>query len=144
MFYYSPSTCGFYTHNVHKDNVPPDAVEITAEQHSALMEGQSHGKRIVSDADGLPILIDPPIPTPQVPEKVTMRQARLALHFANLLTSVQTALEALPEPDRTTAMIEWDYASDVYRSSDLISVLGDALELSAEEFDNLFFTAATL
>ena len=60
---YSPSQNGFYTPEIHGDNIPADAVEITREQHAALLEGQSNGQRIVADADGYPILQDPPPPT---------------------------------------------------------------------------------
>lgn len=60
---YSPTTGGFYAREIHGDNIPEDAVEITTEDHAALIEGQSQGKRIVADANGFPILIDPPKPT---------------------------------------------------------------------------------
>lgn len=40
--------------------IPLDAVEITAEHHAALIDGQSLGKRIVTDANGYPVLADPP------------------------------------------------------------------------------------
>lgn len=63
--YYSPSTNGFYTPEIHGDNIPADAVEITREHYDALLAGQSNGQRIVADADGYPILQDPPAPTPQ-------------------------------------------------------------------------------
>lgn len=61
--FYSKSTGGFYDPAIHGDNVPADAVEITAEQHAALLEGQANGKRIVADENGRPILQDPPPPT---------------------------------------------------------------------------------
>lgn len=61
--FYSKSTGGFYTREIHGDNIPGDAVEITVAEHAALIEGQSMGKRIVSDATGRPILQDPPPPT---------------------------------------------------------------------------------
>ncbi len=63
--FYSPTTGGFYTTEIHGDNIPEDAVEITAAEHAALLEGQSQGKRIVADANGRPILQDPPPPTPE-------------------------------------------------------------------------------
>ena len=62
---YAKSTSGFYDPAIHGDNIPADAVEITTEQHAALLAGQSNGKRIVADADGYPILQDPPPPTPE-------------------------------------------------------------------------------
>jgi hypothetical protein len=60
--FYSPSTKGFYSTEIHGDNIPADAVEITAEDHAALLEGQSQGKIIVPDTSGKPILQDPPKP----------------------------------------------------------------------------------
>ena len=61
--FYSATTGGFYTAEIHGDNIPSDAVEITAEEHQALIDGQSNGKRIVADLDGRPVLADPPAPT---------------------------------------------------------------------------------
>ena len=61
--YYSKSTNGFYTREIHGDNIPADAVEITDAEHAALLEGQSQGKVIVADESGRPILQDPPPPT---------------------------------------------------------------------------------
>ena len=60
---YAKSTGGFYSRDIHGDNIPEDAVEITTEQHAALIEGQSQGKRIVADEAGHPVLADPPPPT---------------------------------------------------------------------------------
>lgn len=61
--FYSASTGGFYNRAVHGDNIPADAVEISFEEHGALLAGQSAGKRIEADADGKPILVTPAGPT---------------------------------------------------------------------------------
>lgn len=61
--FYSPTTGGFYTAEIHGDNIPADAVELTEAEHAALLEGQSKGQHIVADANGRPILRDPPPPT---------------------------------------------------------------------------------
>ena len=61
--YYSKSTGGFYDTAIHGDNIPADAVEITQQQHAALLQGQSEGKLIAADENGYPILQDPPQPT---------------------------------------------------------------------------------
>ena len=61
--YYSKSTGGFYSREIHGDNIPADAVEITPEQHAALMAGQAEGKVIAADEKGYPVLQDPPQPT---------------------------------------------------------------------------------
>ena len=60
---YAKSTSGFYDPAIHGANIPDDAVEITAEQHRALINGQSQGMIIVADANGYPVLADPPAPT---------------------------------------------------------------------------------
>lgn len=61
--FYSKTTGGFYTREIHGDNIPADAVEITEAEHAALIEGQSMGKVIVADENGRPTLQDPPPPT---------------------------------------------------------------------------------
>ena len=61
--YASKTTSGFYDAAIHGDNMPADVVEITAEEHAALLDGQSHGKVIVADESGRPVLKDPPPPT---------------------------------------------------------------------------------
>lgn len=48
-----------------------------------------------------------------VPQSVTMRQARLALLDLDLLSSIDEAINAMPEPDKTKAKIEWEYAAVV-------------------------------
>lgn len=84
------------------------------------------------------------IPAVMVPASVTMRQARLALHAAGLLVQVETAIDALPEPPRSEARIEWDYASEVHRGSEFVTLLGAALELDKQSLDGLFLKASEL
>ena len=57
--FYSKSTGGFYSREIHGDNMPADAVEITAEEHAALLDGQSHGKIIDFNDSGFPVLREP-------------------------------------------------------------------------------------
>jgi hypothetical protein len=56
--FYSKSTRGFYDSAIHGNNIPADAVEITREEHAALLEGQAQGKVIVADSKGKPVLAD--------------------------------------------------------------------------------------
>lgn len=60
--FYSKLTSGFYTESIHAA-MPSDVIEITREQHAALLGGQAKGKRIVADDFGFPVLADPPAPT---------------------------------------------------------------------------------
>lgn len=61
--HYSKATGGFYDVSIHGKNIPDDAVEISTEQHAALIQGQAEGKRIIAGEDGYPILADYPAPT---------------------------------------------------------------------------------
>ena len=84
------------------------------------------------------------IPAVMVPASVTMRQARLALHSAGLLSQVEAAIDALHELNRTEVRIEWDYASEVHRASEFVNLLGAALELDKQSLDDLFLKASEL
>lgn len=53
--YYSPSTNGFYSDDMHGDSKPRDCVEIAPSYHNALMRAQFHGLRIVPGPDGMPL-----------------------------------------------------------------------------------------
>ena len=81
---------------------------------------------------------------PTTPTSVTMRQARLALRAADLLTAVEQAIDSLPEPQRTDARIEWEYATEVARHWPLLIQLCAVLGLSDAQIDALFVEAAKL
>ncbi len=61
---YSAMTRGFYDAAIHGDAIPTDAVALTAEAHAALLDAQSQGATIQPDANGTPIAVYPPAPTP--------------------------------------------------------------------------------
>jgi len=65
-----------------------------------------------------------------IPPQVTMRQARLALLGAGLLSGVDAAIAAMPEPDKTAAQITWDYASSVDRGFGMVPQLAAALGMT--------------
>lgn len=75
---------------------------------------------------------------------VTLRQAKLALLQAGLLSQVDSVIAALTGPEGDAARIEWQYANDVDRNSPLVQSLGTALNLTNEQLDELFATASTL
>ena len=60
--FYSKSKCGFYSREIHGGNIPDDAVEVTHDEHAALLAGQSAGQRIEADEHGRPVLRDAPAP----------------------------------------------------------------------------------
>ena len=88
-----------------------------------------------------PVVVPHP---PVVPPSVTMRQARLALLGAGLLASVDAAIDGLPSPQKEAARIEWEYATEVQRSSGLVPMMEVALGLDDAALDALFIEAAAL
>lgn len=58
MLFYSKSNQAFYDDTIHA-TLPEDAVEISPEQHTALLVGQSAGQVIMPDKEGKPVLADP-------------------------------------------------------------------------------------
>ena len=79
-------------------------------------------------------------PPPVVPSVVSMRQARLALLEAGLLTQVSAAVQASGE----AAIIEWEYAQELRRAHPLTQQLSDALGITEQQLDTLFTRAAQL
>ena len=102
--FYSKITGGFYDAFIHGDDIPADAVEITAEEHQALFEGQSNGKIITADKNGKPVLQDPPPPTPE--QIVAQYTAGVQKHLDNfartrnydgILSAATYATSAVPK-----------------------------------------------
>lgn len=77
-------------------------------------------------------------------EQVTMRQARLALFEVGKMDLVLPAIEQLPEPERTKARIEWEYAQDIRKDWPALQLLAPAIGLDDAELTALFNHAATL
>ena len=78
---------------------------------------------------------------PTILTEVSMRQARLALNQAGLLTTVDAAVAALNDPAVT---IEWEYAATVDRHSPMVALLAGELGLSEGQLDTLFAAAQGL
>jgi hypothetical protein len=83
-YYYSASTRGFYTNSIHGDNIPEDALIITAELHQELLAGQGSGQQIMApdEEHALPWLGEP------TPREETA---------ADLLAGITARLKAIDE-----------------------------------------------
>lgn len=79
-------------------------------------------------------------PIPVIPQVVSMRQARIALLNAGLLTTVNNAILTMAE----SAKIEWEYATEVNRQSSLVLTMATALNLSTKQLDDLFLAASLI
>ncbi len=76
MIFFSKSTNGFYASDVHGERfidakpnpatrIPADAVEITIEEHAALLAAQSAGRVIEINSKGRPVAVDRAPPPPE-------------------------------------------------------------------------------
>jgi len=102
--FYSATTNGFYDSAINK-SMPADAVEITREQHTELLAGQSAGKLIKPGAGGRPTLQSPPEPTAEEKRQAVLAQRSRAYR----LESDPLRLEA--EYDAVIAGTEPDYSA---------------------------------
>jgi hypothetical protein len=74
MKYYSQEKQGFYFSDVHGENIPTDAVEITEGEYATLYAGLSVGRKIKIGANGRPFNEEPPART-----LTTAKLAKLAV-----------------------------------------------------------------
>ena len=72
-------------------------------------------------------------------DSITMRQARLYLLDAKLLSQVDSIVS-----QNEAWKIEWEYATDVVKNSPLVVALASQLDLSAEAIDTMFNEASKL
>ena len=72
-------------------------------------------------------------------DSITMRQARLYLLGAGLLSQVDSIVS-----QNEAWKIEWEYATDVVKNSQLVITLSNQLGLSSEAIDVMFDEASKL
>lgn len=146
--YYHPETCGFYDVAIHGDAIPEDAVPVSAEDYTALFEGQSQGAQIVPGLGGAPTLVWPTPPTEaellaawRAATKVSAFQAKGALLNRGLLddaTAAATAAGGL-------TLLAWQTATEYARLSPAIVALAPAIGITdPEDLDELFREAAVI
>lgn len=75
----------------------------------------------------------------QTGDSITMRQARLYLLSAGLLSQVDAMIA-----QNEAWKIEWEYATEVQKDSPLVSALASELGLSMEAIDLMFSEASKL
>lgn len=70
---FSAQTKGFYLPELHGDGIPDDVVEITDEEHAALIAAQGAGQVIAVGADGKPVAQERPALAGAELERVLLR-----------------------------------------------------------------------
>ncbi len=114
---------------------------ITIEEVEAQIIDLSEEQKqnIRNDFNNVPNTVKVAIPT------VTPRQIRIALVISGFsLETIETVINALPEPDRSIAKITWEYSTEIQRNNPLLSAMAPALGLTSAQIDGLFILAVTL
>lgn len=101
MRYYSQSTGCTYLPAIHGDNMPADAVLIPEARFVDVIANPAPGKIRSHDADGLPILIDPPPPSAEQIAKQYEQEAQAHMDAAARAAGyddIKTAVTYADEP----------------------------------------------
>lgn len=133
---------GRYDSDIHTaGQIPPTAVELSDDLFL----------RTINETDGVWVLtngsvvkIAPTPQPPQVPTKVQMAQARLALLQQGYLDQVNSILSGLTGDAGKAAQIEWNYRQYVDRNNHLVQAIKTQLPLTEQQLDDLFTLASTL
>lgn len=118
---------------------PFSNIETLADRYRC--DGVDYQFSVIGDATIEDYVAPPPEPVaPVVPASVTMRQACLALENAGILDDVEALVATLPRPYQ----IEWQRASTVARTNQLVEVVRQQQTMTVQQIDDLFVLAATL
>lgn len=80
-----------------------------------------------------------------VPQSVTPRQIRLALVASGIsMDYLDTFINNLSEPTRTTVKIWWEYSTLIERNTSILNQMTPLLGLTPTQVDNIFILASTL
>ena len=169
MIYFSKNTGGFYDADIHAAvDIPNDALEISTEQHQAMLEHLNSGGRI--EVNGSEFVFIPAAPdayhawndaTKSWETNADLQAAKLADWRANVAEitpkqlrhvllenginakAVEAAIETIAdETTREAAEIEWFYATGYQRNNaNLIMIATDLLGLDALKIDAMWQAA---
>lgn len=142
---YSAQTNGFYISEIHGENIPDDAVEITQEEHARLLNGQADGLAIVADERGRPILAPRPTLVEKTPQQVSRAQGKAALIQAGLWQSVLDYVASIEDAtQKAIAEVALNDTTYWQRTSPFLNAAATAIGLTQEQLDDLFIAASEI
>lgn len=81
----------------------------------------------------------------QVPQSITVRQAREQLIRLGLLAQVQVEIDAIQDPmQKDIVQNYWEYSIDFKRDNELLIGLASSLGLTSLDLDTMFIEASKL
>lgn len=82
----------------------------------------------------------PPMP-PRIPREIPNWRAKAILAQMGLLATVEAAISAMPEPERTVTSLAWGGDAKLARRGKTVLGLASVLGLSSDQIDDLFIAA---
>lgn len=149
-------TLNVVTRTVHAQLAPiPRPLQIYGPEDFTLIAAdtpEQHAERVLqvlgtNPATTLQALINGaalPAPPVRVPREIPNWRAKVILASMGLLPTVEAAIAALPEPDRTVATLAWAGDAKLARRGKTVLGLSAALGLSSDQIDQLFIAAEAL
>lgn len=117
---------------VYDDDILTSRLPLTTDDYSTV---ESHISSLNPPADK--------VVNGNVPQEITMRQARLVLLQYGLLDKIDTIIASLPGAEGRAAKIEWEYGTVIKRTSPLVLAMSSQAGLTEEQLDQMFILAAT-
>ena len=114
MIYYNSKNNGFYDSNI--NDVPANSVEISNEEHSQLLEKQSQGFVIKSDANGYPVAVESVLTADEIIMINTSKQQQL-LNVVNAEIDIlnrSVRLRRATDADKKRLELLENYSIDLY------------------------------
>ena len=114
MIYYNSKNNGFYDSNI--NDVPANSVEISNEEHSQLLEKQSQGFLIKSDANGYPVAVESVLTADEIIMINTSKQQQL-LNVVNSEIDIlnrSVRLRRATDADKKRLELLENYSIDLY------------------------------
>lgn len=133
------------------DNLPqPTRYEADGSPTWVFPDGEWTNRDWVVPLSRLAEYISPPPPpsppSEPVPDSVGPAQIRLALLDLYGVTdeAIRGAINQLPEPNKTRALILYDYSAEFKRANPFVLAIGQMLGINDEQIDDLFRYAINL
>ena len=123
----------------HLPERPPHIPHKQVEWYSVVRE---YGEPFQGVEDDVYVIrtVDPATLPPPVPARIAARQARLVLLAAGKLNDAEAAVAAADQATR----IEWEFATELHRSSERLIALAASIGINSATLDQMFIDGAKL
>jgi hypothetical protein len=80
----------------------------------------------------------------KTPAEVQLWRLRTILNLMNLIATIESALDQLPEPNKTAAKSVWNYGTTVERYSQTVLFIQSVTQMTDDQVDEIFQQAEAI